>query len=302
MITPETPLDAVTFAVVDVETTGLDAARGHRVCEVAVLRGQGTTVLDTWSTLVHPGRLIPSDAQQVNHISNVMVRDAPPFAVIAPSLLDRLHDTVLVAHNAPFDLSFLQEELRRLGSAASALPALVVDTCALARQCYRYPSNSLEYLGQALGVRDAHPAHRALADVTTTWGVLGWFLADLRRQGRPVETLADLLALQRQSGPARWGRSGSRGQRTFGGPRPAAVAGAGESTSTLVARAIAAGHTLQTRYIAADGTPTERRIAPRRVTLEMGAMCVVAYCYLRQEERTFRLDRLEILAVEEETG
>jgi hypothetical protein len=188
------------------------------------------------------------------------------------------------------------------GDSTSALPALVVDTCDLSRQCYRYPSNSLEYLGQVLGVRDQHPAHRALADVTTTWGVLSWFLADLRRQGRPVETLADLLALQ--SGPPEWGRNRSRcrGRPPFGPPRPPAVARAGESTSTLVARAIAAGHTLQTRYIAADGTPTERRIAPRRVTLEMGAMCVVAYCYLRQEERTFRLDRLEILAVEGETG
>jgi DNA polymerase-3 subunit epsilon len=295
MITPETALEAVTFAVVDVETTGLDPARGHRVCEVAVVRGQGGQVLDTWSTLVYPGRLIPADAQAVNHISNAMVRDAPPFGAVAAAFLAQVRDTVLVAHNAPFDLGFLAQELRLLGLPPALLPAQVVDTCALARQCYRFASNSLGFLGGTLGVRDANPAHRALADVLTTWGVLDWFMADLRRQGRRLETLADLLALQGA------GRGAARGRRSFGAARRIATGG-GDSTPALVARAIAAGHTLQARYLAADGTVSERRIAPRRVTLEAGGMCVVAYCYLRQEERTFRLDRLEILAVEEVGG
>lgn len=295
MITPETPLAAVTFAVVDVETTGLDPARGDRVCEVAVLRGQGGQVRDTWSTLVYPARHIPGDAQRVNHISDAMVRDAPPFGGIAPALLDRLRDTVLVAHNAPFDLSFLHHELRGVGLPATALPTLVVDTCALARACYHFSSNSLGALGRTLGVCAAPPAHRALADVTTTWGVLDWFLADLRRQGRRLDTLADLLALQGRGGAAARGP-----RRTGSAARPAT--GRGESTPTLVARAIAAGYTLQTRYVSADGTLSERRIAPRRVTLELGTLCVVAYCYLRQEERTFRLDRMEILAVEEVSG
>ncbi len=295
MITPDTPLDGVTFAVVDVETTGLAAARGDRICELAVVRGQGTAVLGTWSTLVHPGRLIPGDAQQVNHISNAMVRDAPPFAAAAPAFLDQVRDTVLVAHNASFDLGFLRHELALAGIAATALPPHVVDTCALARSRYQFSSNSLGFLGTALGVRDARPAHRALSDVMTTWGVLCWFVDDLRRQGHRLHTLGDLLALQGSSAARerRGFRSGvgRRGAATGGGDKPA-----------LVARAIAGGHTLQARYLAADGTVSERRIAPRRVTLEMGAMCVVGYCYLRQEERTFRLDRLEILAVEEVGG
>jgi DNA polymerase-3 subunit epsilon len=299
MPTSETPLDAVTFAVVDVETTGLDPARGDRVCEIAVVRGQAGQVLDSWSTLVYPERLIPAGAQRVNNISNALVRDAPPFAAIAPELLAQVRDTVLVAHNAPFDLGFLRQELRLIGLPATVLPAQVVDTCALARQCYRFASNSLGFLGGTLGVRDRHPAHRALADVITTWGVLDWFITDLRRQGRPLHTLGDLLALQGAAGVM--GGAGGR-RRAFGSGRRAAVGGGGDSTSALVARAIAAGSTLRTRYLSADGTLSERRIAPRRVTLEMGAMCVVAYCYLRQEERTFRLDRLEILAVEEVDG
>ncbi len=293
MITPELPLDGVTFAVVDVETTGLDARRGDRICELAVVRGQGAAVLGTWSTLVHPGRLIPGDAQQVNHISNAMVRDAPPFAVAAPAFLDQVRDTVLVAHNAPFDLGFLRHELELAGLPATALPTQVVDTCTLARSRYRFASNSLGALGTALGVRDARPAHRALSDVMTTWSVLCWFVADLRRQGHRLDTLGDLLALQGSAaagGRQGW-RSGTRREATGDASKPA-----------LVAQAIAGGKTLQARYLAADGTVSERRIAPRRVTLELGTMCVVAYCYLRQEERTFRLDRLEILAVEEVGG
>src|SRR5262245_63540410 len=115
MITLETPLEGVTFAVVDVETTGLDPAGGDRVCEVAVVRGRAGAILDSWSTLVHPGRSIPRGAQRINNITNTMVRGAPPFAQIASDLLARLEDTVLVAHFAGFDLGFLNRELALLG-------------------------------------------------------------------------------------------------------------------------------------------------------------------------------------------
>src|SRR5437660_1614391 len=101
----------ITFAVVDVETTGLSPRLGDRVCEIAVVRGRCGEMVDKWSTLVHPGRTIPFDAQSIHHISDAMVRTAPRFSHIAPAFLSSLENTVLVAHNAPFDLNFLRNEL-----------------------------------------------------------------------------------------------------------------------------------------------------------------------------------------------
>ena len=285
MLTLETPLDAVTFAVVDVETTGLDPVAGDRVCEVAVVHGRAGAILDSWSTLVHPGRPISRGAQRVNNITNTMVRGAPPFAQVAPDLLARLEETVLVAHFAAFDLGFLNHELALLGLAPTLLPAWVVDTCAVARRRYRFKSNSLDFLSSRLPVRDARPAHRALADVLTTWNLLCWFLADLRARGVRLATLGDLLAVQ---GPL----DTSPRQAFAVGPAPAPAG----DVPPLLAQAIAGGHTLQARYMSADGSVSERRITPRQVTVERETLYVVAYCHLRNEERTFRLDRLEVWA------
>jgi len=220
-----------------------------------------------------------------------MVRAAPPFAAIAPEFLARIADTVLVAHFAAFDLGFLRHELARLDVAATALPALVVDTCALARRCYRFANNSLGFLSTTLRVRAPGPAHRALADVLSTWGVLTWFLADLRAQGVPLATLGDLLALQ--------GALDTDSRRAFG-TTPIAPAPP-DAVPPALAQAIAAGHTLYTRYMGADGRVSERRITPRQVTREREALYLVGYCHLRQEVRTFRVDRLEGLAGEETT-
>ena len=289
MIEPAALLEDCTFAVVDVETTGLNPAAGDRVCEIAVLRGRLGAPPEPWSTLVYPERPIPRDAQRVNHISDAMVRRAPLFAAVAGELLARLEGAVVVAHFAAFDLGFLRHELGLLDLPAACLPALVVDTCRLARRAYTFPNNSLGYLGARLGVLDANPAHRALADVLTTWNLLGWFVQDLRARtvGRAPRTLGDLLALQ--------GPLDTSPRTAFGSGAPADPA----EIPPLFARAIATGSILMARYVAADGRVSERRISPRAVRREREALYVVAYCHLRQEERTFRLDRLEVLGVEE---
>ena len=268
MISEDTPLDAVTFAVVDVETTGLDPASGDRVCELAVVRGQAGRVLDSWSTLIHPQRPIPPGVQRINHISDAMVRDAPPFAGVVPEFLARLADTVLVAHFAAFDLGFLRHELARLDLAADRA----------ARRWWwipaRWPAAAIAFPTTAwaswrppCGVRDPGPAHRALADVLSTWGVLTWFLADLRAPGRRLDTLGDLLALQ--------GSLDRDSRRAFGAtPRPPLPP---EAVPRRRGRGHGAGPPLRTRYMGADGRLSERRITPRRVTIERETLYVVAY-------------------------
>ncbi|GIX48176.1 MAG: hypothetical protein KatS3mg131_2387 [Candidatus Tectimicrobiota bacterium] len=189
MIPLHTPVDDLLLTVVDVETTGLSVAAGDRVCEIALLQVQGGREVRRFASLVRPPRPMSPGATAVNGITDAMLATAPPFAAVLPAVQALLRDTVLVAHNAPFDLGFLHHEFRLAGAAFPALP--VVDTLLLARTHYRFPSNSLAAIAAMLGIIQPEQ-HRALADVWTTWQVLRRFLADLRRRG-PV-TLGQLLA------------------------------------------------------------------------------------------------------------
>jgi DNA polymerase-3 subunit epsilon len=260
-------LDEVTFSVLDVETTGLAPQFGDRVCEVALLRFRGDRELDQFHTLVNPQRPISPGAFAVNGIRDQDLADAPVFAEIAPGLLDLLEGSTLVAHNAPFDLAFLALEFQICG-----LPLTVdaiVDTLALARRCYRFPSNGLQNVAGFLGVHTTGQ-HRALPDVVTTKMVLECFLADLRQKG--IVSLAGLLAAQ--GGP-------------IGSPRREAT-----PLPPVVEEALGSGRRLLLRYVSADGEETQRVVTPLRVAAHAGYLYLVAMCHLRREERTFRLDRI----------
>src|SRR5919201_2708607 len=146
----ELPLREHTFAVVDVETTGLSARTGDRICEVAVVLARGGQIVDQVQTLVNPQKPISRAAAAVNGISDHMVRNSPTFHQVAPALLEALDGAVLVAHNASFDLSFISAELRAAGFNPPANP--VVDTLALARRCYTFSSNKLGDVARELGI------------------------------------------------------------------------------------------------------------------------------------------------------
>ena len=186
------PLEATTFAIFDVETTGLNPALGHRVCEVACLRVRGQEELSRLDTLVEPERSISAGAFRVNQITTDMLTGAPAFAAVAPRLLEIMDNAVLVAHNAAFDLGFLAAELEIVALPPPQGP--VADTLALARRVYNFPRNSLPALARALEV-ESQPSHRAMSDVVATLEVLERIIWDLgRRWG--VTTLGELLDFQ----------------------------------------------------------------------------------------------------------
>jgi DNA polymerase-3 subunit epsilon len=148
------------YIAVDVETTGLSAAAGHRVCEFAFLRFLRGSVVDSYVSLVNPLRPIDPGARAVNGISDEMVTCSPPFADLFPRILMFVGDDPLVFHNAPFDLSFLRAEARLAGGKWPANP--VVDTLSIARRMGRFRSNSLPSICRELGIGSAF--HRAEAD------------------------------------------------------------------------------------------------------------------------------------------
>jgi DNA polymerase-3 subunit epsilon len=269
------PLSETTFVVFDVETTGLSPAYGHRVCEVGCLRVLEGQERDRFASLVDPGRPISPGAFRVNRITPEMLDGAPTFGDIADALLDLLDGAVLVAHNAPFDLGFLVAELEIARLPRPSGP--VIDTLALARRAYRFPRNSLSAVAGALGV-SAGRAHRALADVQITSGVLAHLLRDLEhREG--ITTLSQLLAFQGGSVPYPDSRAL---------PLPPSIA-----------EALERGGSVRMRYVDARGRETERVVRPLRVGGRRGRLYLIAHCYRRDAQRTFRLDRVVDLAPEE---
>ncbi|MBI3796752.1 MAG: WYL domain-containing protein [Deltaproteobacteria bacterium] len=260
-------MQPIDFAVVDVETTGLSPAVGERVCEIAIVHLRGDEELETFSTLVNPGRLISSGASAVSGISDSMVAKAPTFREVAAEVARRLSGYVFVAHNAPFDLGFLTAEFQRL---RMPLPVShVIDTLDIARRYYSFLHNNLGTIAARLNISYPHQ-HRALHDARITAQILNVFARDLAR--RKVVKIEDLVtSLEKLSS------SESEAIRVL----PAALREAHDH-----------GLSLEIRYLASNLETSTRRIDPIDISVGRRLVYIRAYCHLRQDERTFRLDRI----------
>ena len=190
-----TPLAGVTFVVVDLETTGTSASKS-RITEIGAVRVRGGEVVGEYTTLVDPGTLIPADITLLTGITQSMVATAPPIEKVLPELLAFLlqdPDTVMVAHNAPFDTGFLKAACEREGLVWPAPP--VVDTLRLARALLPAPqvrNHRLGTLAAYFGAR-VEPSHRALDDARATVDVLNGFIERLAPLG--VTALEELRAV-----------------------------------------------------------------------------------------------------------
>ena len=268
-------LDELLLVFFDVETTGLDPHFGDRICEIAALRFQDGNELSVYQSFVDPHRPISPGAFRVNRITPTDLAGAPDFEEVADRLLEMFVDGVMVAHNAPFDLGFLTAELSRLGR--SVPPLVSLDTLAMARRAFHFPSNALQNVATYLGLSTAQ-RHRALDDARLTAQVFQILTEDLRRRG--ARTLADLLDWQ--------GEPILPPVRNYI-PLPPTIDEALQGEGLLLIR-----------YVSARGEETTRMIKPRRVSQHRDYLYLEAHCYLREALRVFRLDRiLEIENVRE---
>ncbi len=169
----------VAFTVVDLETTG--ATPGFsKITEIGAVRIEGGRETGTFSELVNPGVRIPEMIVGITGIDDATVADAPPIDVVLPRFVDFAADSVLVAHNAQFDLGFLDYELGRLERRTFPRPAL--DTLRLARKLCPQQRCSLNALSYRFDTR-VKPVHRALQDAQATGELLLLFLSWLEEQG-----------------------------------------------------------------------------------------------------------------------
>ena len=275
MLNPDTALEDIPIVFVDVETTGLRPRRGDRVCEVAVLRCEHGEPVDGLQQLVHPQRRMSPAAFAVHGISDEMLRDAPTFDRVASHVRELLEGAVFVGHNAFFDLGFLAAEFERAD--VEMPPTVALDTLRLARRHYDLQRYSLTHIAQALHIQFHGDAHRAMADVLLTRALFGRLVEHLCSRGS--RTLGDYM--EAQGGALVWG----------GMPNP--------NVPPLIQEALREDKLLYLRYRASGGEETERLVRPLEVAEQGDYLYLLAYCLLRCDRRSFRVDRiLEVDLVE----
>jgi DNA polymerase-3 subunit epsilon len=153
--------------VLDTETTGLDPKQGHRIIEVA-----GVEFVNRRPTGRHihfyldPEREIDAGATDVHGLTWDMLRDKAKFADVVHEFLEFAQGAQWIIHNAPFDIAFLDEELKRVNlPSVAAVAADVIDTLALAREQFPGKKNGLDSLCERFGVANAHRTlHGAMLD------------------------------------------------------------------------------------------------------------------------------------------
>ena len=263
----------VPVAVVDVETTGATPRFGDRVTEVGVARYEPDGTRRDLARLVDPGRRIPGSIVALTGISQDMVDGQPTFGERLGEVVSHLSGAVVVGHNVRFDLGFLSAEFRRSGTslAGELGNPHVLDTVRIARRRFGRGGNGLQKLSRRLGVVPTD-AHRALADAVTTGETLAKLLAPLGGFECSI-----LNALQAQGGPMALDPASDGDDRDL---------------PPELVEAIEARRLVRMTYLDARRKETCREVEPIEIRRFRGTGTLIAYCRLRDDRRTFKLDRI----------
>ena len=264
----DTPL-----AFVDVETTGASADFGHRVIEIGICRVEGGRAVAEYDQLIDPRRKISAGVTALTGISQTMVDGQPTFTDQFPRMLPLLQGAVVLGHNVRFDLGFLRKEFRRCGTELTTAlgdGVHVLDTVRIARRRFGRGGNGLQALAPRLGVQTT-VAHRALADAQTTAFVFEKLM-------EPVGgwTCCVCDAIREQGGPM--------------GLMPVTPR---ESLRPLeLEEALEQKCAVRMEYLDARQKRTERVIEPLTVRRSGGELLLIAWCHMRNDRRTFKLERI----------
>ncbi|CAB4904938.1 unannotated protein [freshwater metagenome] len=175
MVLGSTALHQTTFVIVDLETTGASPKKGAAITEIGAIKVKSGQYLDQFESFVNPLTPIPEYITQMTGITDLMLATAPVIDDILPAFLEFAgsdEETIIVAHNAPFDLSFLKSAAKEIDLVWPKYKTL--DTVTIARQVLTkedVPNCKLGTLAAFFGTK-TEPNHRALDDAKATTEIL----------------------------------------------------------------------------------------------------------------------------------
>jgi DNA polymerase III epsilon subunit family exonuclease len=271
-ISSQFDISSARFAFLDLETTGLSPWFGDRICEVGIVLTEGRRIKQQFQSLVNPERPLSPAAASTNGLTDEELSRQPVFAEVVNEVSEWLKGTVVVCHNAQFDIQFLDSEFHRLNREIQ-IPNLI-DTLLLARQYYDLPSYSLLSIAEAFHIPVTN-SHRGLDDAHTDRLIFFAMMDGLKESKRPLDEYIGIY-----NSPV-WPNDGIQ-------------------LPTELGEAIYSQKKLLIRYVDGDNNKTERWITPKQVMGLSDYVYLKAHCHLRDAERNFRLDRIIEIRVEVE--
>jgi DNA polymerase III epsilon subunit family exonuclease len=283
-LTETTPLSDIEFVAFDTETTGLSPVVAKLVELSGVKFKYDGEIVSTFSTLIDPGTDIPREASTIHGITNKMVKGQPSCSEAIPEFIHWAGPSpVLAAHNAKFDLGFLEVALSRIPLEPPTFP--VIDTLALSRRLVpAAPNHQLKTLAEHLGFQSGE-YHRALADSHHVRNLL----LKLFAIAPDVQTWQD------------FGKITTIHQLSDLSSAALKMLDRMPAGFEQLREAISSGSLLNMTY-QGFGSSSARMVTPRSIHTWRGNVYLTAYCHSACEERTFRVDKIrnfQTVAVED---
>ena len=199
------PLEDTTFVVYDTETTGFNAASGDQMIEIGAVKIQNGAIIDRFDEFINPGRHIPDKITELTEITDEMVKDAGTEEEVTKRFLEWTGDSPMVAHNAKFDISFIESAMRKYN--LGEFKNTVIDTLELSRALDQgYARHSLSALVKRYNVPfDEESHHRADYDAEGTALVFHKMCQKLI--GQNYEKISDLERLISKDEIYKFGRT-----------------------------------------------------------------------------------------------
>jgi DNA polymerase III epsilon subunit family exonuclease len=249
----------IPISAIDFETTGLDPNTDAEICEVGVAIIKERRIVDEYSSFVRIVGEMPFEAYQVHGISDEDLEDAPSLKTVMDEFLEITKNSIFIAHNRDFDLSFLNIALTKIGCNEIDKPFL--DLLEITRKLLPDLENyKLITIANSLKI-DVSGLHRALGDARTTAEV---FIK-----------MADNLNL--------WSEKVSKLEMLSEHPKR-------KDVHPLILNALSEHKRISISYETAKGSISQRIVRPIRLTEDNRML--VAFCFLSEDRRNFRLDRI----------
>lgn len=261
-------IDEVEFTIFDTETTGLEPESGDRIIEIAGIRFKGEQTLATFQDLINPHRPVSNAAFEVNKITPDMLKDAADAKEIIPKFLDFIKGSYLCSYNAPFDIGFLNNELKIMGKPLLE-NIVIIDILKMARRLLPGLEHySLMFVADRLGIK-IQQKHRAFSDVELTLAAFNKLRETLKIKG-----ISNFLNFSSLFGLNSEFLSDINNQKI-----------------AKIQEAMELGVKLKIKYLSRSRAEvTEREVIPKEIRQDKGYTYLVGYCCLRNEERSFRVD------------